>query len=511
MSPTKKTRNYRNIVSSTALFGSAQVLNVVMNAVKVKLVAWILHSTGMGIMSLLTNAANTIQQISLMGINISAVRHISQVCEAGDERVLATTVRIVRSMVFIAAILGFLLTLAFSPLMTQLSFDSLDYLPFFLLLSVVVFINIMGTGELAIMQGLRRYKQLAFCSVVPSLGGLLISVPIYYVWGLKGIVPAMIVMALVYYLAIRFYSFRDRTPRSDRPRVTLQTIWTQGHEIIQFGMVMTIGVVLGAVTTYALTAFISSTGSVADVGFYQAGNAITTQYIGMLFTAMATDYYPKLSSIVKERMSEARRYVNQQTEIVLLIVTPLSMLMILSAPLLINIFLTEEFQTILTMVRFMGLACIFKALCFPMDYIAYAKGDRNYIFWVEAIWGNVKTFTVISTFYLFMGIDGLGYGVLCSSVIDVLVCLLLTRLRYGFHLSTESLQLLIVMLSLAIVCFIASFIPHFWSSYLAMGALTLGCFIYSLMQLDRRMDMRALLRRFTHREESLEESLEESK
>jgi PST family polysaccharide transporter len=119
----------------------------------------------------------------------------------------------------------------------------------------------------------------------------------------------------------------------------------------------------------------------------------------------------------------------------------------------------------------------------------------------------VKTFTVISTFYLFLGIDGLGYGVLCSAVIDVVVCLVLTRLRYGFHLSTESFQLLIVMLSLAIVCFLASFIPHLWGSYLTMGLLTVGCFVYSLLQLDRRMDLRALLRRFTHREEYLEESV----
>jgi peptidoglycan biosynthesis protein MviN/MurJ (putative lipid II flippase) len=187
--------------------------------------------------------------------------------------------------------------------------------------------------------------------------------------------------------------------------------------------------------------------------------------------------------------------VNQQTEIVLLVVTPLSMLMIFTAPLLISLLLTEEFQTIQTMVRLMGLACIFKALCFPMDYMAYAKGDKNYIMWVEAIWGNLKTFTVISTFYLFFGLNGLGYGALCAAVIDVLVSLILTRWRYGFRLTSDSFHLLVIMLLAAGCCFTAAFIPITWLSHWLMGLSTLACCIYCLQQLDRRMNLRTLLKR----------------
>lgn len=495
MPTAKHTSNYRKIVSSTAIFGGAQAVNVVVNAIRGKLVAAILHSTGMGIMSLLTNAANTLQQFALMGINIAAVRNISQEKENSNEHVLATTIRIVRYMVLIASILGLVLTLVFSPLMSQMSFESLDYLPYFLLLSVAVFMNIMGTGEMAVMQGLRRYKRLAICSILPPACGLLLSIPIYYIWGVRGIVPAMILSATIYYAAIRLYSYRDKTPRNKRERITLHAIWTQGQEIIQLGLVMTFGTILGAITTYALAAFISNTGTIADVGFYQAGNAITTQYIGMLFTAMATDFYPRLASMAKEHMSEARRFVNQQTEIVLLVVTPLAMLMIFTAPLLISLLLTEEFQTIQTMVRLMGLACIFKALCFPMDYMAYAKGDKNYIMWVEAIWGNLKTFTVISTFYLFFGLNGLGYGALCSAVIDVVVSLILTRWRYDFRLTSDSTHLLVIMLLAAGCCFTAAFIPITWLSHWLMGLSTLACCIYCLQQLDRRMNLRTLLKR----------------
>lgn len=487
------TSSYRKIVSSTAIFGGAQFMNIIMNLVRGKLVAFLLHSTGMGIMSLLQNAANTIQQFSLLGINISAVRHISQVEQEGREEALSASVRMVRMLIFAASCLGLLFTLVFSPLMSKLSFGTTDYVSLFLLLSLSVFFNVMSTGEMAVMQGLHRYKQLAFCSIVPAVCGLLVSIPIYYFWGVQGIVPAMIVSGIIYYAAIRFYSYREPLHlRKSRP--SFRAIWTEGHEIIQFGLVMTFGTVVGAITTYALTAFVSNMGSVSDVGFYQAANFITMQYISMIFTAMATDFYPRLSAIIGQK-TEAHQLVNQQTEVVLLIVTPLSMLMILTAPLLISILLTNEFQPIRTIVYYMGLAGIFKALCFPMDYIAYAKGDKKYILWIETVWGNAKTFTVIALFYYFFGLDGLGYGALCSAVVDVIVSILLTRWRYGFQLSAPALRLLTVMLTLAAACFMATFITSTSLSYAIMSLATGTCIAYSLIGLNRRLDLRAIAQR----------------
>ena len=172
-----------------------------------------------------------------------------------------------------------------------------------------------------------------------------------------------------------------------------------GSGIIKFGIVMTAGTLLGTLTTYALTVYISRLGSLNDVGFYQAASTITTQYVGLIFTAMAADYYPHLSGLIKTDVKEAFRLVNQQTEIISLIMTPIIMLLILSAPVAISILLTDEFLETGRMVRLLGMAGIFKALCFPMDYIAYAKSDTPFIFWVETVWGCAKTFTIMALSY----------------------------------------------------------------------------------------------------------------
>ena len=253
---------YRRIMSSTAIFGGAQALTVFVNIVRAKLVASILHSVGMGISSVITNAANGLQQLSLMGLNVAAVPDISKAHTEEDERVLAFTVRIVRRLVLTASVIGLVLTLALSPWLSQLSFETHGYTRHFMLLSVAVFFNVLGTGELAVMQGMRRYKQLAFCSIVPPMCGLLLSIPIYYVWGIEGIVPAMIVVNVIYFAVIRYLSYRDKRRKEQREHISFNTMWQRGSGIIKFGFVMTVGSLLGTLTTYALTVFISNHGCV---------------------------------------------------------------------------------------------------------------------------------------------------------------------------------------------------------------------------------------------------------
>lgn len=488
---------YRKIVTSTAVLGSAQLLNMLMNMVRGRLVATILHSSGIGVMSLITNAQNTLQQIALMGINISAVRSVSQASDQTDHEMLDFTIRVVRTIVLIAAVAGLLLTIVMSPLMSEFSFGSSDYVVMFLMLSVSVMFSVLGAGETTIMQGLRRYKQLAFCSIIPPLCGLFLSIPLYYFGGIKAIVPAMILVNAIYFIFVRRYSYHaDSKAGTSRTRLSLKTVWVQGHDIILFGIVMAVGSIVGTITTYSLSAFISNIGSVSDVGFYQSANVITLQYIGIVFTAMATDYYPHLSNLVKNSMRQAFRLVNQQTEIVMLTVAPLSLLIILTAPLIITILLGSDFMTIKTMVQFIGLSSVFKALCFPMDYIAYAKGDKQYIFWVETVWCNLKTFALMALFYYFVGLDGLGYGALLSAVVDVAVSAVLVRWRYGFAWTAATFRLIIVLVAMGLACLAFSFIGSALLSYLLMAAVTAVCFTFSFVQLDKRMDLRSVLSRW---------------
>ncbi|MDE6807738.1 MAG: hypothetical protein K2I98_04670 [Prevotella sp.] len=122
----EKVSTYRKILSSTAIFGGAQVLTIIINIIRGKLVASILHSTGIGISSILSNAAGSIQQFALMGLNISAVKDISQ-ASTEDDRVLTFTIRLVRRLVLLASVLGRINTNWLYPIRSKITLKALSY------------------------------------------------------------------------------------------------------------------------------------------------------------------------------------------------------------------------------------------------------------------------------------------------------------------------------------------------------------------------------------------------
>lgn len=488
----KNQRSYRNIVSSTIIFGGAQVMNVLVNLIRGKIVVQILGAAGIGISTLFHNTADLIQKYATLGLDVSAVRNITQAKDDSSPEVLSATVKIVRRLLLSSALIGMVSTLVLSYYFARFLFEDLAYMPFVMLMSVAVLFNVLGSGEYAILQGMRKYKQIALCSVVPPLCGLLMGVPIYLLMGTSGIVPAMIVMAIVYFSALRFFSRRSMRHLPPTPSVPFRTVWKQGKDIIQFGLVMTAASLLGVVSTFAITAFINVVGSETDLGYYASANAITMQYVGMVFGAMAASYYPQLARLVNNDMKEAHQLVNHQTEIIMLVVAPIAMMIVLTAPALIVLLLNRDMLPIVQIVRFMGIAVLLRALCFPMDYIALSKGDKMFFFWVEGVWSNVKTFSILSIFYYYKGLDGLGYAALVAGVVDVVVSIVLTRWRYGFRLSAVSIKLIVNTVLMVVVCFACSFVPDTLWRYILMSLVTLLCCIYCYRQLDQRIDIRAL-------------------
>lgn len=488
-------KSYRSILKSTVVFGSTQISVTMINIVRVKLGAIILGAGGMGLSSLLLNASNCVQQIASLGVNFSGVKEISQANNELDKAVLYRTARVIRTLMLVSAVAGMIGAAAFSPLITRFSLGSMNHLISFALLGAVVFLNTIATGEYTILQGMQRYKALAGCSVIPPLCGLLLGVPLYYVWGTKGIVPAMILQALIYSAAMRRIVSRKAFGGRPLPHVSLRYTWQRGRKIITLGIVMMTASLLGVLTTSSLSAFICNTGSMADVGFFQSANAITMQCSSLVFSAMATDYYPKLAGIIDRDKAAAHRLVNQQTEIVLLIIVPLSMIIISLVPLIITVLLTEEFQPMRRMMRLMGYAVIFKAICFPVDYMSYSKGDKRFFFWVEGVFINIKMLALFTSFYYYMGLDGLGYAAVVSACTDVPVSLLLNRWRYGFRLSRTAAAMSARLTVMATLCLAASFISSAAVSCALMAVLTLLCCAYSYRQIDRRIGIGTFISR----------------
>lgn len=483
--PNASNRNYNSILKGTALFGGVQVFNILINLVRGKLIAMLLGPEGMGISSLLTTSANTIQQFTGLGLNMSCVKEVS-VAQGNEERV-SLIIRTVRRLLYLTALGGSLFTILFCAYLSEWTFGNDSYQWHFVLLSVMIFFTTLSNGELSILQGLRAVKKLAFASLVGSGVGLFVGVPLYYFLGYGGIVPAMIALSLATFAFYRYQSIR-----SFRLLPSLRLGWREmlpvGRHMVSLGVTLMAASLLGTLANYIINTYIGRNGSLDDVGLFQAANSVTNQYIGLVFTAMGMDFFPRLSTVSNDN-TKVRELVNQQTEIVVLITVPLAMLLIVTAPILIKMLLTEKFLAIVPIIRWMGVGIVMKAIVFPMGYISFSKGDKKVFFWLEGIFGNVNMLCMNILFYTCWGIYGLGISFVVTYFTACLIYIFLTKKLYQYSPSPELLSLMGKLLGLLVLMFCISLFPQGFYAYLLSGLLWCLSAWFCLRELDKRTEV----------------------
>lgn len=487
-SSNNQTTSYRSIFKATSLFGGVQVYQILIGIIKQKFVAVLLGTTGMGIQGLYQSAILMVQSFTSMGLSQSAVRDVSEAHGAADMHRIGRTVAIVRRLVWVTGILGMIATIGFAPVLSKTSFGDYNYIIPFVILSIILLLDQICVGQKVVLQGMRRLKDLAKASSIGVTVGLIASVPLYYFMGLDGIVPALIVTSLTALLLSWYYS---RKVDIAIVTVTTKEAIRGGGVMLKLGIAMSFNAILGTVLAFVLRAFIRETGGIEEVGLFAAGYAIMNTYVGMVFNAMSTDYYPRLSAVNKDN-ERCKEIINQQGEIAVLILAPIIISCIILMPFIIRIIYSEEFLPANEYISWAILGLMFKAASFVISYVFLAKAESKLFIINETI---TKAYLIILELagYYFWGLKGLGVAFLISYFLYSVQVYFVARIRYGFRFSRPFMQVFSVLIVLVLISFI---VVHVWFSnwvYITLGFLFLICTIYSLMGLNKRMDILSLI------------------
>lgn len=480
---------YRSIVKATSIFGGVQVIQILVTIIRGKLVAVLLGTVGMGINNLLLSAVNIITQIAGLGISFSAVRDISQANESQDTERIGKTFKTVRTWLLISAALGVVVIVALSSTLSMFSFGSTEYTWSFVWLAVVVALTIVNNGNIALLQGMRRLRLVARATLFGAVLGLVSAIPLYWLYGVEGIVPALIISAVTTCCASWYFVRKVDVPKVELP---VQTAINQGRDMIKLGVVSMVAGLLGALTIYIINSFISNYGTLSDVGLYSSAISISNQYIGVLFTAMAVDYFPRLSVVCNDRIA-TNDIVNKQGEIVMLIAAPLLILMMCTAPLLIRILLSPEFEVIKDFICWVAFGMFFKAVSYPLGYIAFAKGDRKIYFWLEGVAGNALMLSFNILGYVLGGLTGMAMSFVLLYMVFLVVYSVISYRRYGFRFEKAYLRMMSILITATLSVFLITQFLSEGSVYLFGGIAFLLIGFYCYKELNKRIGIRELV------------------
>jgi O-antigen/teichoic acid export membrane protein len=481
--------SYRQIFKATSLFGGVQVFNIIISVIKSKFVALLIGPAGMGIAGLLTSTTQFITSLTNFGLGVSSVKNVAAAASTGNQERVSTIVTVLRRLVWLTGTLGMVVTFALSPLLSRTTFGNSDYTYAFMWISVTLFFQQITSGQMVILQGLRKLQYLAKSNMTGAVIGLLISVPVYYIWRLDGIVPVIIIGSISSMILSHYFS-RKAGIRS--VRISPKEVVTEGKDMLKMGFILSLNGITVVGVSYLVRIFISHTGGIEQVGLYTAGFAIITTYVGMVFSAMSTDYYPRLSAVANDN-KKAADLINQQAEVAILILAPILSVFLVFINFIILILYTPKFMAVNAMIHWAAMGMYFKAASWSVGFILLAKGASKTFLWNELL-GNayILGFNILG--YKLAGLEGMGISFLSAYFVYFIQVSLLAKFKYSFSFDKVFYKVAGIQLFLGLSCLVIvrTFVAP-WT-YILGSVLVAGSGLYSVIELEKRIGIIEVIR-----------------
>ncbi len=429
-SGTHQKATYGQILKSTGLIGGASVLSIGIRIVQTKAMAVMLGPAGFGLMGLFSAIVDLVLAVASLGIGSSGVRQIAESVASENHVRIARTVITLRRTAVVLGILGAVITVACSGPLATMTFGSNEHAGAVALLGLAVFFRSVAAGQGALIQGMRRIRDMAMMGVIGSLLGAVVSIICVYFMGERGVAPAIVGAAAMGLVISWWYSRRVKV---QDPTMTFTEVKKEAAALLNLGFAFMVSGVLMMGAAYAVRAIVLHLDGFDAAGFYSAAWALGGLYVGIILQAMGADFYPRLVGVAEDN-PECNRLVNEQTHVSLLLAAPGVIATITFAPVVIGLFYTAEFADAVDVLRWICLGIALRVITWPIGFIIVAKNRQAVFIGAEVAWTVVN----IGLTWLFVkafGVNGAGMAFFGSYVFHLMMIYLIVRNLSGFRWS----------------------------------------------------------------------------
>lgn len=483
-------QTYKDSLKATSLFGGVQIFNILIQLVKSKIIAILLGPSGMGIYGLYTQTEAMIRSCTSFGLSSSAVKNISEARTSNDQKRIITITSIFRKVIWITGLFGAFVCLLGAPLWSKFAFGNNHYTIGFAVLSCAMLFQQLSLGQTAIFQGLQKYTIMAKSNVIGCLLGLIVSVPLYFIWKVSAIVPVLIISSLVTLLVSSYYFRKLQLPKIN---VEKSTFSKEAKNMIIMGLSISLSGIVETIVAYYIRIYIGNVGGLAEVGLFTAGFAIVETYIGLVMTSMGSDYYPRLSGVNKDRQL-FNNTINSQFEISLLLIAPIIAIFIILIEVVVIILYSEEFVPAEGMMLWAIYGCFFKAIGWCLGYAILAKGDYKAFIYNE-LGAKIYTVPLKLLGYYLGGLTGIGIAYLIGYIIYSIQVYIVCKNRYDVSIGRNAIIVFSKFLPLLSICLVVTITINGISRYLIGIPFAVFCFLLSYKELCKLVDVKSFINR----------------
>lgn len=474
-----KNSSYNQIIKATSIFGGSQLISIILGIVRTKIVAILLGAAGVGLLGVFQSIIDTTRSITSLGLDTGGVKDIATAANSENPEDLPRSVSIFKKWFLWTALIGFFACIAFCLPISVWVFGDVKYSMQVAALSVCVFLATLATGRSVFLQGMRQISYMAKASILSAVCTLLVVIPLYYFFGIYGIIPALIGGNLLWFFCTDYY-YR---------KLDIKSITVENKEIVQaglntlkLGLFIVLSTVLSMLSMLLIRTYLMRSIDVEAAGLFQAVWTITNIYLGLILKSMGTDFFPRLCSVVDEKKG-VRLLVNEQLYIVLVISSPIIVGMLLFSEVILPILYSSEFSNAASLLQWQIVGTFLKVVSWPVAFILLAKNKGLLHFITEGLFFVV--YLAIS-YFLFphYGLDSVGIGYFVAYIFYFIVIFAIGRGLSGFVWSKAVLKMILVNI-LFIVCSFYTIHNQVNYVYIIGGIIFLLSLVYAYYNLKR--------------------------
>lgn len=480
--------SYKGILKATSLFGGLQVFTILIQVIKSKIIAVLLGAEGVGIEGLFKSGIELVQSFTGLGLSNSAVRDVAEANGTKDVAKISRIVFVIRRLVWVTGFFGLLSFAALSSWLSEFSFGNNDYTISFLALSSVLLLDQICAGQKVVLQGLAKYSKLAKTTAYGTTIGLLVSIPFYYLLGVEGIVHTLILHSVCSLFCSWYFSKNIILVKQSQ---SVRETFIQSKTMVKMGLAMCLSSVEATLIAYLLRSFIRLEGGTVAVGFFQAGFVLMNSYVGLIFNAMGTDFYPRLANVNMDN-NRCCQVINEQGIVASCLLAPILVLFVIYFPIIISILYTKDFQCIESYIMWASLGMVFRLSSWLISFMFLAKGVSK-LFILNETLAKIYFFLFNIIGYKYGGLEGLGIAFAVSYVIYTIQVYIIANNKFEFRWDLDFVKLFSVVVLLVVVALIICHLSTIYR-FTFGGLVLLVSLIFSYIILDNKIGLSTIVK-----------------
>lgn len=419
--------SYGRILKSSALLGGSSVINVGLAALRTKLLAVWLGPALFGVMGLYIAITGLIGTFASLGLGQSAVRDIAEAAGSGDELRVARTVRAYRRIVWLTGVGGLMLAASLAIPMSYVTFGDPSHAWALLALSLVVLFGQLRAGQTALVQGMRRIREMSAMTVAGAVASTVVAIPTLFLFREHAAVPFLLAAAAVQMIASWWYARRIPLIHSE---LTWKQTWSTARPMILMGVTFTLTGAVAAGSEYTIRLIVQRWDGESSVGLYHAAFTLSAVYIGFILQAMSGDYYPRLACAAAS-VDQRNCLVNEQTEAAILLAVPTMTAGLVFSDGIISALYSPEFGGAISVLRWQMLGMMGRITSWPVGFLLIALGDKRAIA-VSELLGAGAHVGLVLVGVASLGLQGAGMAFAGTYGLYMPLVYYIARKRHGF-------------------------------------------------------------------------------